>query len=403
MITIKDKIDCCGCWGCYNTCPKHCITMVEDNEGFRYPHVNTELCIHCGLCEKVCPIINVKPEIKNPKQKACIVQNKDELILHESTSGGAFTAIAKWILDKGGVVFGAAYDNNFEVKHRYVEQYDDLRLFRNSKYVQSLIGDTYKQAKDFLRKGRYVCFSGTPCQLEGLMSYLRKPYDKLVTIDVVCRACPSPLVLRKYLQMQEKEKHIHLKDLKFRDKYHGYKYSAMSLYDADSKDYHQGIDTDFYLRSFFGGVNFRPSCSYCVFRKRYRNTDFTLWDCFDVDKFSKDLDNDKGVTRILIHTSKAASILNDITDSLKIEYIDSDKAVKGVKEMRESVTVNPKREAFFKDLNTMEAKDCFNKYFPITLRHRVEKQVRLWSNRLGIYKQMKKLFKILNGNREIKR
>ena len=192
MIEIKDPKDCCGCWACENACPRQCISMEEDCEGFRYPHINQTSCIDCHLCEKVCPILNkVEEPIKN--QKAFVVQNKDEEVLKESTSGGAFSAIANYVISKNGIVFGAAFDNNETVRHQYVDNYEDLKLFRNSKYVQSLIGNTYKEAKRFLDKGKLVLFSGTPCQLEGLFFFLRnKQYENLITIDVVCRAVPSP-------------------------------------------------------------------------------------------------------------------------------------------------------------------------------------------------------------------
>lgn len=402
MITIKDKQECCGCSACVSACPKGCIIMREDDEGFLYPFVDVNGCIECGLCEKVCPVIHVQSD-KRKKQRAYLVQHKDACILRESTSGGAFTAIAKWVLDKKGIVFGAGFGVDLEVIHQWIDSYEDLEKFRNSKYVQSRIGDAYCQVKQFLMAGQYVLFSGTPCQLEGLFSYLRKPYERLITVDVVCRACPSPLVLRKYLKMQRDNLHINLNNVQFRDKYHGYKYSVMSLYSSNTKNYHQGIDTDYYLRSFFSGVNIRPSCTQCAFKKRYRNTDFTIWDCFDVDKFSKKLDNDKGVTRILTHSDLADVILKESASQLEIVEIDPDKAVEGVKEMFHSVSVNPRREAFFKDLNQWDVEVCFHKYFPITLRHRLEKYIRLWSVRLGLYKQMKKIFKAINGNREIQR
>ena len=167
MITIKNKKDCCGCSACYSICPKSCIEMKADEEGFLYPNVNKDICINCGLCEKVCPIINKTSE-KKTKQEGYLVQIKDEKIRAESTSGGAFTAIAKYVLDRKGVVFGVQYDKDLNVVHSYVENEADLKLYRNSKYVQSEIGDTFKQAKKFLDIGKWVCFSGTPCQIEGL-------------------------------------------------------------------------------------------------------------------------------------------------------------------------------------------------------------------------------------------
>lgn len=167
MIEIKNKKNCCGCSACYSICPKNCIEMKADEEGFLYPNVNKDLCINCGLCEKVCPIIN-KAEEKVFEQEGYLVQNKDGKIRKESTSGGAFSAIAKYILDRKGVVFGVQYDENLNVGHSYVENESDLNLYRNSKYVQSKIGETFKQAKNFLDEDRWVCFSGTACQIEGL-------------------------------------------------------------------------------------------------------------------------------------------------------------------------------------------------------------------------------------------
>ena len=164
MIQISSKADCCGCSACSNICGHQAITMKSDSEGFLYPSVNMKLCTNCGLCEKVCPIINKKEE-QQFHQKAYLVQHKDPKILRESTSGGAFTAIAAYILKKGGVVFGAAFDEQFRVVHTSVEDEKELYKFRNSKYVQSDLGDTFRQVRSILKTGRLVCYSGTPCQI----------------------------------------------------------------------------------------------------------------------------------------------------------------------------------------------------------------------------------------------
>lgn len=403
MIEVKDKKDCCGCWGCKNVCPKQCIKMKEDEEGFCYPHIDYSLCIDCGLCEKVCPIIQ-KHEIEPFPQKAYVVQHKNLRILKESTSGGFFTALANYILLKGGVVCGCHLDENFAAEHEFVETSDKLCHFRNSKYVQSIIGNTYQEVKAFLQDDRYVLFSGTPCQLEGLFNYLHKPYSKLYTVDVVCRAVPSPMILRKYLEMQQRVRGD-LRTVMFRDKYHGYKYSSMSLFTNGGNDYHEGIDTDVYLRSFFSGVNIRPSCTKCRFRSRYRRTDFTIWDCFNIDEFSKELDNDQGATRVLCHSERSCNIIKELVDDLKIVEVASDKAVYGVKEMISGPVFHIKRDGFFADINNPHytTEQVFQKYFPITLRHRFEKQIRLWSSRLGLYKSLKKVFKAIIRNNEISR
>ena len=177
MIEIKEKSQCCGCTACSSICPKKAIVMKQDEEGFMYPIIDKSKCVNCGLCDKVCPVKNVKEE--EFEQKAYIVNNKDDEIRKDSTSGGAFTPIAEYVLNRGGVVFGAAFDKNYNVAHTYVDNKENLTILRGSKYVQSFLGDTFKQVKDFLNDNRMVCFSGTPCQIEGLKKFLQKDYKNL--------------------------------------------------------------------------------------------------------------------------------------------------------------------------------------------------------------------------------
>lgn len=394
MITITDKKNCCGCWACYNACPKHCISMDEDNEGFRYPHVDESLCINCGLCEKVCPVINADTADTPHLQRGYLVQNKDEKIRRESTSGGAFTAIATWVIRNGGVVFGGGYKKGtFTVEHQAVEKEEDLVIFRNSKYVQSNIGDVFKQIKANLIKGRLVCFSGTPCQMEGLRHYLRnREYEKLICVDLVCRGIPSPRILARYIEVRHALDGGEITNVLFRDKYYGYHYSSFSVYNKDhSKDYHKGVDSNAYLRAFFNNLSDRPSCFDCRFKKRYRHSDLTIWDCFPIEKFTKNLDG-KGTTRVLVQSEKGQRVFDAIRDSLRIVEIDSDKLVGDVREMFHSVPMNPRRNEFFKDFNTMEPVTFFNKWFPITMKVRINSFVRLTCHRLGIYSLAKRLF-----------
>lgn len=394
MIEIKDKKDCCGCWGCSQVCPVQCITMTEDEEGFRYPIVDKERCINCHMCEKVCPIIHAEPDKPNDNQQAFLLQHKDEKVLHESASGGAFTAIASYVIRKGGVVFGAAYDKNFVVAHQYVDKIEDLRKFRNSKYVQSEMRNAFKEAKDFLKQGRMVCFSGTPCQLEGLLRFLRKPYENLVTVDVLCHSITSPKIFRMYVDEQEKKYGKDLSNIMFRDKNpYGYKYSQMSAYKDGKQVYKEGVDTDVYLRSFFSDINVRPSCYDCQFKKRYHLTDFTIWDCFDVYKFSKVLDNDKGVTRLLANTGKAKAILREMQADATIVEIPSDNAVEGVHEMYYSVKMNSRRKVFFEAIAMGGGNDALQKFFPTSNRTIAEKYFRVITCKLGIYSLIKRFAK----------
>lgn len=396
MIEIKDKKNCCGCSACYSICPKNCIEMKADREGFLYPKINKDLCINCGLCENVCPIIN-KVEEKVFEQEGYLVQNKDEKIREESTAGGAFTAIAKYVLEKKGIVFGVQYDENLNVVHSYVENEIDLKLYRNSKYVQSNIGETFKQAKKFLDENRWVCFSGTPCQIEGLKKYLKKDYNKLITVDVVCHAVPSPLVWKKYLEVQRKKYGNNIKNIIFRDKkYYGYNYSQMTIRDNRGGDLgHLGVESDIMLRAFFSDICDRPSCYECAFKKRYRVSDFTIWDCFITGLIAKDFDDDKGTTRVLIHTQKGKNIFEEIKSNFKYKDIGADLLTKNVHEMFFSVKINNKRKIFMQDLIALDRERFIKKYFEDTWKIKIKRNLRKILYFLGLYKLLKDIYTLL--------
>lgn len=397
MITITDKKSCCGCGACYNVCPKQCIAMKPDHEGFLYPEVDAGKCVECGLCEKVCPVLQVKGDEPIP-QSAFLVQIKDEKVRRESTAGGAFTAIAEYIISNGGVVYGVAYNNDFHVSHTSAETTAELFRFRNSKYVQSDTNNTFREAEEHLKSGRMVCYSGTPCQIEGLRQYLRKDYENLITVDVVCHAVPSPLIWDKYLEMQRERFGNDFTNVLFRDKHYGYKYSTMTIKGKDGKNvYNYGIDTDPMLRAFFSDICDRPSCYDCVFKKRYRVSDFTIWDCYSVGSFDKKLDDDKGTTRVLIHSEKGRELFEQIKPSLRYTEVTSDQLTAGVKEMFHSVGGNEKRDQFFRDANSKSGAELFRQYFPETMKVRLERTVRIVCYKTGIYSAAKRVFKAITG------
>ncbi|MGN0485179.1 MAG: Coenzyme F420 hydrogenase/dehydrogenase, beta subunit C-terminal domain [Lachnospiraceae bacterium] len=393
MIQIQDKKSCCGCGGCMNRCPQNCITMQADTEGFLYPVIDTDQCISCGLCEMVCPVLHAKPDTEL-EQKAYVVQIKDEKIRRESTSGGAFSAISHYVLNRGGIVFGAAYNNHFEVEHVSISNEAELKRLRNSKYVQSDIGKTFAEAEQILKMGTFVCYSGTPCQIEGLKQYLGKEYNNLITVDVVCHAVPSPSVWKTYLEMQKIKYGTDISNILFRDKHYGYQYSTMTLKDSTGKEvYTYGIDTDPMLRAFFANICDRPSCYDCKFKKRYRVSDFTIWDCYPVYEFDKRLDDDKGTTRVLLHSSKAQMIFQEIKDSLRYTEVSADQLTAGVKEMYQSVSENPRRKEFFKDMDAMSGEELFHKYFPETIAVKLERSARIFCFQSGIYRIAKRAAK----------
>jgi hypothetical protein len=390
MIALADKIDCCGCGACDNACPESCISMCPDVSGFLYPRIEKEYCIQCGLCVAACPVLN--PVARNSSIKsAYVVQHKDDDIRRQSTSGGVFTAIAEFVISQGGVVFGAAFDDEYQVHHIHVERSDELKLFRSSKYVQSIIGNTYKEAKTFLDTGRMVCFSGTPCQICGLKSFLGREYDHLVTVDFMCRAVPSPLVFKKYLELQQR-KLGEILNLRFRDKCYGYSYSTLTIQYRKNNKYHQynrGIESDLWLRAFFSGICDRPCCKDCRFQKGIHQSDFTIWDCVNVWKYVPEYDDNLGSSRMLIQSEKGYSFFKNIKHSIRFTELPSSKIIE--KEKKRYHELSPvKEDIFYSDVHKLDPLIFFRKYFPYTIKVALLHAARVTTYRLGIYGILKK-------------
>ena len=352
MINISKKSKCSGCHACANACPKSCIKMINDREGFWYPEVDKDKCIKCGFCEKVCPIFN-KKEINNTPI-AYAAYNKDEKIRMESSSGGLFTILAEKIIANNGVVFGACFNEKFEVIHDYVEKTEDVYKFRGSKYVQSKIGNTYKQSKQFLEKGRIVLFSGTPCQIGGLKSYLRKEYNNLYCQDIICHGVPSPKVWRKYVAYREKCAGVPARRIAFRRKYEGWKrYSVSFLFNNDT-EYHQTLDKDLMMIAFLRNACLRPLCYDCSFKTINRQSDITLADFWGIQNVMPEMDDDKGTSLLVLNSDKGKELFDSIKEQIEFKVADLNEAIKYNPSMISSVTHNQKRQGFFNDLDTLE-------------------------------------------------
>lgn len=391
-ITNKNKTDCCGCTSCASVCPKSCIKMVEDSEGFKYPSVNMDLCINCGLCEKVCPIITKSKEADIVK--AYIARNKNADILKNSSSGGLVTPMYKRILLENGIVYGCAYDNEFNVVHTYAESIEDLEKFRGSKYVQSDLSDTYKKIKQQLDGGRKVMFTGTPCQCAGLTKFLRKPYENLFTVDFVCHGVPSPLVWKKYKEIMTKKYKAKITYANFREKTYGYHSANLAMRYANGKKSAENTNTDYLMKSFFDGICSRPSCYDCSFKTVSRASDITVFDCWNISRYVKDMaDDDKGYTAVIIQNEKGNKMFDKIRDDITYYETDIDLLIKydGFMAVK-SADKHPKRKDYFDMLENGASLDkAVQTYIPIKFSRKVFGKLRSVLYKTGLLKILKKL------------
>lgn len=373
MIDIKDKKLCCGCNACVQRCPKQCISVQKDEEGFLYPIVDLSICIDCGLCEKVCLVLNQGSE-RNPIEVFAAV-NKDDSIRMQSSSGGIFTALAEQIIQEKGVVFGARFDEKWEVKHDYTETIEGLKAFRGSKYVQSRIGDTFRQAEFFLKTGRKVMFTGTPCQIAGLRLFLRKEYENLLAVDIICHGVPSPMVWRKYLEDKTKRQGIKfIQSISFRDKGTGWKnYSFNIKYKngCSENSFSEYASQNIFMKGFLADLYLRPSCYACPSKKLKSGSDITLGDFWGIQHIKPELDDDKGICSFIINTRKGMEWQNKL-EILKYKFDFAD-VVKGNPSLVYSANIPENRVAFYDKLRTRGLIKLVSKYtkLPLILRLKI--------------------------------
>lgn len=317
--------------------------MDADSEGFLRPKVDTAACVQCGLCEKACPILHV-PVLPAQEPEYFGAVNRSDPDRACASSGGMFILLARWILERNGVVFGAAFQSDFSVAHSFAETEAEVLAFCGSKYLQSRIGDTFRQAKAFLEQGRWVLFSGTPCQIMGLKSFLGEDHSKLITVDIVCHGVPSPAVWQRYVQERvSRDGKGALQLVSFRAK--GERgYSTLLRYEGG--EYRVPHWKDPYMRGFLKELYLRPSCYQCIAKGTRRVADFTLADLWGAGEICPELDDGKGVSLVLLHSEKAKRLWSHISISIRgtpvgPEVFDHNPAAVC------SMVCHPKRDTFF--------------------------------------------------------
>lgn len=387
MIQIDDKKQCCGCTACESICPKKAIKMLPDNEGFLYPHVDKTLCVECGLCEKTCPII--APIKHNSIPEARIVRNNNSDIVFDSTSGGAFSAIAVSLMqEKKAIIFGACYDEKLQVIHRGIDNESDLRIFRGSKFVQSSISGCFEEIKQLLKSGQVVLFSGTPCQVAGLQKYLNNiDTTRLYLVDIVCRGVPSPKLWELYVAYMEQKYKSKIKNVKFRNKTYGYKSSTMMVEFENGRVYKKSGRIDPMMRLFTREMCSRPSCSDCAFKGRSRISDLTLFDCKKYTKVTKLYDDDRGYTAVLVHSTKGKELLELASKQADIQEADIDLLIKYCGIMVENkAQPNVRREEFFKELGHTPLPELLQRVTPVSKKDHMIEISKSFLYRIGVIK-----------------
>lgn len=307
MTLIVEREKCCGCMACVSACKHQSIRMTTDSDGFRYPVIRPDTCVDCGRCRQVCPALH--PCSPEPPSATYAAWHSSDEIRMASSSGGAFSALAEWILERQGVVFGARFDAEWQVVHTYATTLGELAAFRGSKYVQSYIGTSYVQARDFLEQGRMVLFSGTACQIHGLRLFLRKDYPLLYTVDVVCHGVPSPAVWQKFLR-ETVPAGDSVCGLSFRDKRWGWHHYGVALQLGSGREIYTPGRSDAYMRGFLNDLFLRESCYTCP--SKGGKADLTLADFWGVEREYPELDDDRGVSLVLVRTPKGESWFRQI-------------------------------------------------------------------------------------------
>ena len=392
MIKVEKKDQCCGCSACESICSFKAIRMEKDSEGFFYPIVDIDRCVNCGLCEKVCPIINKKDY--STINEVYAIQLKDKKELFDCASGGAFTGFAQDIIESGGYVFGATYDEDMNVVHIKSNNIKDIYRFKSSKYVQSNPLSCYIDCKTLLDEGKVVLYSGTPCQIYGLKSYLRKEYDNLFTIDLVCKGVSSPVVFEKYLEEIKNHSNDDISWINFKRKTYGYHSSTMAIDFKKKNTYIKGGITDPMMRSFRKNICLRMSCYKCNFKGLKRASDITIFDCWHFGTLTQVKDNDLGYSNVIIHSEKGKKIFNESNKFYKYRINDLNKVINldGIM-INKSITMHHNRPFFIEDVKEYGLKKSIKKYIPITAKDRFKDRIKFILYKTKLLKIAKKIFK----------
>lgn len=368
MISIKNKSNCCGCTACESICAHNAITMQPDALGFLYPIVDTSKCVECGLCEKVCAFNENYDKSLNLKQPIAYgVRHKDSQEVASSRSGAAFIAISDYVLENGGVVYGAGYSDHFRVVHKRATTKEQRNEFKGSKYVQSDMTGVFRQVKEDLRNGLTVLFSGTPCQTAGLNSFVgKKLRNNLLLIDIVCHGVPAPYIWRDYLEYLKSKYQSKILAVCFRDKKKfGWK-SHIESYQFEA----QTVYSTTYTYAFYKHIMFRHSCSTCKYTNLQRPSDITIADFWGYEKTISNINDNKGLSLVLLNTNKGVDLFGKIQTKITIFPTEIQNCLQP--NLKHPSRLHPKRMKFENDYEKRGFLYVMKKYSNLGWRYKVE-------------------------------
>jgi Coenzyme F420-reducing hydrogenase, beta subunit len=392
MIELYNKKEnCCGCTACLNICPKSAIVMKTDQKGFLYPFILKEKCIECGMCKKVCSFQNGYDTSSNFEMPyVYAIKHKDEIVRMNSTSGGAFTAISDFVLKQGGVVFGAAFDNNMNVIHQTAKNSAERDKFKGSKYVQSDLNNIFHEVKELLLDNKYVLFTGTPCQVSGLNSYLGGiRTDRLILCDIVCHGTPSPLLWKEYVSKISMKYNKKIISYLFRDKRIGWHGANVTAVFDDFKKITNDIFIKAYSNLYFADFITRECCQNCKYTNLHRPSDITIADFWGIEKSMPDFDDNKGISLVLVNTPKGQNLFETIRQDLEVRESNPSDCLQP--QLQYPNKPSPRRDAFWKDYFAHGYEYIIKKYAQYTLMNRTKQRIKtilIKTKLIGIIKRI---------------
>lgn len=375
MIDQVKANECCGCKCCADACSRNAISFIEGTDGFQYPKLDKERCIQCGLCVKTCPIMNLVSPAEPDTQDVLAAQCKDRAVRSNSSSGGIFSLLARMVIDEGGVVYGAALDDQMKLRHVKVEDVESLPNLMGSKYLQSDTMGVYQSVKKELIAGRQVLFSGTPCQVRALRLFLRKPFDNLLAVDVICHGTPSQASFDQYRSTLEKKRRTRITRVNFRSKASGWKSYSIEISHANGQrtitEHHQ----DLFMRGFLANLNLRESCYHCPANHYRSGSDLTLGDFWVYVHGQSRFENDDGVSAVIIHTEQGRRALEKCAAAFDGEKQELSRLVACNRVLEKSVERPPDRDAYLKLAMTGRFEKADDLYVCKTTKERIKKRI----------------------------